>query len=76
VFDGITLTDWNGDRVYPEWHRRYDETFDCGLSVDVRGTDRVVVDTDARTEGEKQATGQRDLFSLGGFDLQSWLPQW
>ena len=81
VFDEITLTDWNGDRFYPDWNRRYDDTFDCGLSVDVRGSDRVVVDTDARTGREKQATGQSGLFSFGGldlssFDLQSWLPQW
>ncbi|SFL55396.1 hypothetical protein SAMN04487950_4188 [Halogranum rubrum] len=44
LFDEITLTDWHGDRIYPNWHRRRDESFDCPVSVDVHGTDRVAID--------------------------------
>lgn len=82
LFDDITLRDWHGDRVSPDWHRRFDDSFDCDLSVDVHGADRVAIGTDGQQPDDATAAtdpfsfGAADLFSFGGFDLQSWLSQW
>jgi hypothetical protein len=77
LFDDVTLTDWNGDRLSPNWHRRYDEAFDCDISVDVHRSDRVAIDTDGQqSSSAPESTGVESLFSLGGLDLPSWLTPW
>lgn len=72
MFEDITLTDWHGDRVSPDWHRRYDDSFDCDLAVDVRSADHVAIDTASEQPGE---TGETTDWP-DGVDLPSWVRQW